>query len=262
MLRGTRVPTSLGRARLAAASVLALAACSSGSGDSEASGTTLTVYAAASLKKPFTQLGEQFEKQHPGVHVKFNFAGSSDLAAQIKAGAPADVLATADERTMGLVTSDSLIAGKPRIFTTNKLTIVVPPANPKHIAAAQDLTQPGLQLVVCAPAVPCGKAAERFEKKANLTLRPVSEEAKVTDVLAKVSSGDAEAGLVYVSDAKSAGTAVKSVPIPSASNVTNAYPIGVLKDSKNAELAAGFNQLVLGEQGQRTLAAAGFTAAQ
>lgn len=266
----SKVPFMRPVAAAAAASVFALAACSSGGDSSSASQSsgssaksqTLTVYAAASLKKPFTKLGKQFEKENPGVTVKFNFAGSSDLAAQIKAGAPVDVLATADERTMGLVTSAKMMDGTPELFTKNKLTIVVPKGNPKDVKDPKDLAKPGLKLVVCASAVPCGKAAEKFEKNAKITVKPVSEEAKVTDVLAKVASGDGEAGVVYVSDAKTSTGDVESVSIPDDVNVINDYPIGVVKDSKNADLAKKFNAMVLGDQGQKELTDAGFLSAK
>ena len=242
-------------------STLGLAGCASGPGGAGGSERTVTVYAAASLKKPFTALGTTFEQEHPGVTVKFNFAGSSDLAAQIKAGAPADVLATADERTMKLVTDAHLSDGLPRTFTRNTLAIVVPRGNPAHVRTLADLTRPGTKVVTCAPAVPCGKAAATVEKRAKLTLRPVSEEAKVTDVLAKVTSGDADAGIVYVSDAKSAPKDVQTVAIPPAVNVVNTYPMGVVKDAQNAELAREFNALVGSSRGQQTLKDAGFLSA-
>lgn len=247
------------------------AACASGeaqggaAGDGSAGGAsggrmsgTLTVFAAASLKKPFTQIGTQFEKAHPGTTVTFSFAGSSDLVAQIQQGAPADVFASADERNMAKATADSLTSGAPVAFATNTLEIAVPPGNPGRVASLRDLARPGLKVVVCAPAVPCGGAAAKVEAAAKVDLKPVSEEQSVTDVLGKVSAGEADAGLVYVTDVEGAGGSVQGVPFPEASAAVNTYPVAALKDSRNPALAAAFVQAVTGEQGQAALAAAGF----
>lgn len=221
--------------------------------------TTLTVFAAASLTQTFTELGKDFEAAHPGVKVQFSFAGSSTLAEQINQGAPADVFASADEKNMKKVTADNMMAGTPTIFVRNLLTIVVPIGNPAHINDFASLAGPGVQVVVCAPQVPCGSATQKVEKKAKVTLKPVSQESNVTDVLAKVSSGDADAGLVYVTDAKGADhTKVEQIDIPDAINAINNYPIGVVKGSKNASVAQEFVDLVLGAKGKAVMAAAGF----
>lgn len=219
---------------------------------------TLTVFAAASLRKPFTQIGAQFEKAHPGTRVTFSFAGSSDLVAQLQQGAPADVFASADERNMSKATDDSLTAGAPADFATNTLEIAVPPGNPGKVTSLRDLARPGLKVVVCAPAVPCGAAAAKVASAAKVALKPVSEEQSVTDVLGKVSAGEADAGLVYVTDVRGAGGSVQGVPFPEASSAVNTYPIAALKGSRNPALAAAFVQAVTGEPGQSVLATAGF----
>lgn len=219
---------------------------------------TLTVFAAASLKNSFTALGTHFEAAHPGVTVTFYFAGSSDLATQIQQGAPADVFASADTKNMDKVTGDKLIAGTPVPFASNTLEIAVPPGNPAKITDLSDLTDPAVKLVVCAPDVPCGSAADKVEAAAGLTFAPVSEEQSVTDVLGKVTSGQADAGLVYVTDIKGAAGKVEGVTFPQASAAVNTYPIGALAASKNAALATDFITLVTSPDGQRVLAAAGF----
>ena len=219
---------------------------------------TLTVFAAASLTKTFTELGKTFEEAHPGVTVSFNFAGSSDLVAQIQQGAPADVFASADEKNMTKATDESLIAGDPVIFATNVLSIAVPPDNPAKIAALADLARDDVQLVICAPEVPCGAATVKVAKAAGLTLKPVSEEAKVTDVLAKVASGDADAGLVYATDVAGSEGKVLGIDFPESAGAVNKYPIGALANSANADLAKAFVELVTGDAGQQVLAAAGF----
>ena len=219
---------------------------------------TLTVLAAASLTETFTALEKRFEADHPGVDVKLNYAGSSDLAQQIVNGAPADVFAAASDATMKTVTDAGLAAGPPKIFATNVLQIATAPGNPKGIASFADLAKPDLKVVVCAPQVPCGAAAEKIEKATGVTLRPVSEEADVKSTLGKVTSGDADAGLVYVTDVSSAKGTVQGVSFPEADQATTNYPIAVLKDAPQAQLAQQFVDLVTGDEGQQALKAAGF----
>jgi molybdate transport system substrate-binding protein len=230
---------------------------SSSSGSGELKGD-LTVFAAASLKKTFTQIGTQFEKDHPGVQLSYNFAGSSDLVAQIQQGAPADVFASADEKNMTKATDDSLTAGDPVKFASNTLEIAVPPSNPAKIASLQDLAKPGVKVVVCAPEVPCGSATTKVESAAKLDLRPVSEEQNVTDVLGKVIAGEADAGLVYVTDVKGASDKVEGIEFPESSAAVNVYPIATLKEARNKALADAFVEAVTSEAGQSVLAAAGF----
>jgi molybdate transport system substrate-binding protein len=220
----------------------------------------LTVFAAASLSETFTALGKQFETDNPGVTVKFNFAGSSDLAQQIVNGAPADVFAAASDATMKTVTEGGAAAGEPVVFAKNVLQIATPPGNPKGIATFADLAKPDLKVVVCAPQVPCGAAAAKIEQATGVTLTPVSEEPDVKSTLGKVTSGDADAGLVYVTDVAAAGSTVQGVSFPEAEQASTNYPIVVTADAPQPELAAKFQQLVTGEIGKKTLAAAGFGA--
>ncbi len=216
------------------------------------------VFAAASLKKTFTDLGEQFKTENPGASVEFSFAGSSDLVTQLTQGAQADVFASADTKNMDKAAQAGLLAGDPVNFASNTLTIAVAPGNPKKIASFKDLTEQGLNVVVCAPQVPCGAATKKVEQATGVTLSPVSEESSVSDVLNKVTTGQADAGLVYVTDAKGAGDQVAAVSFPEAADAVNTYPIAVLKESKNPELARKFVGLVTGESGQKVLDAAGF----
>ena len=221
-------------------------------------GGKIIVFAAASLKKTFTAIGEQFKTDNPGASVEFSFAGSSDLVTQLTQGAPADVFASADTKNMDKAAQAGLLAGDPVNFASNTLTIAVAPGNPKKIASFKDLTQHGLNVVVCAPQVPCGSATQKVEQATGVTLNPVSEESSVTDVLNKVTTGEADAGIVYVTDAIGAGDKVAAVAFPEAAGAVNTYPIAVLKGSKNPELARKFVDLVTSEAGQKALNAAGF----
>jgi molybdate transport system substrate-binding protein len=223
-----------------------------------AGGTTLTVFAAASLKDSFTALGKQFETDNPGTRVTFNFAGSSDLAQQIVQGAPADVFAAASDATMKTVTDAGLAAAAPASFARNQLQIAVAPGNPKAIASFADLAEPELKVVVCAKGVPCGDAELKVEAATAIDVQPVSEEPDVKSTLSKVQSGDADAGLVYVTDVAAAKGAVEGVNFPEAAQAITNYPIAVVKDSKNAGLAEEFQTLVTGELGRKALQAAGF----
>ncbi|CQD15569.1 molybdate ABC transporter substrate-binding protein [Mycolicibacterium conceptionense] len=234
-----------------------IAGCDS-AGSTTAEGESITVFAAASLKSAFTEIGEQFETDNPGSSVEFSFAGSSDLVTQLTQGAEADVFASADVRNMDRAVAAGLVEGAPVDFASNTLTIVVAPGNPKGIKSFADLTKPGVSVVVCAPPVPCGGATEKVEKATGVTLAPVSEETSVTDVLGKVTSGQADAGLVYLTDAAGAKDKVASVAVPEAAQAVNTYPIAVLKDSGHAQLAQRFVELVTGEAGQKALAKAGF----
>ncbi len=258
---------------------LTLTACStqsatSGATGSGATGTTasgtatssaaptgsITVFAAASLQRTFTELGKRFEQQHPGTTVTFSFAGSSDLVSQIRNGAPADVFASADEANMAKLTSTDLATGWPRDFATNTLEIAVAPGNPEHVEDLRDLTASDLQVVTCAAPVPCGAATAEVERAAGIELRPVSEEQSVTDVLGKVESGQADAGLVYVTDVEGSGGKVEGVPFAESSTAVNTYPIGVLKESSNPETAASFAAYVRSDAGRKVLTDAGFGA--
>ena len=244
--------------------LVAAVACASGEGgEREPSGaTTLTVYAAASLTETFTELGILFETDHEAVEVTFAFGGSSDLVAQLQQGAPGDVLATADAASMRQAVEDDLLGGDPVDFASNTLQIAVPPDNPAGVASLQDLTAPGVQVVVCAPQVPCGSATGKVEDAAGVDIDPVSEEQSVTDVLDKVRTGEADAGLVYVTDVRAAGDRVRGVRFPESSVGVNTYPIGFLEGGKHRDLAREFIELVTGDVGRRILADAGFAGPQ
>ena len=245
--------------RIAAAAALLLVVSGCGSSDEASSpsstsstdgGGKLIVFAAASLKKSFTEIGENFKTDNPGTEIEFSFAGSSDLVTQLTQGAPADVFASADTKNMDKAAQAELLAGDPVNFASNTLTIVAAPGNPKKIASFRDLTQPGLSVVVCAPQVPCGSATEKVEQATGVQLNPVSEESQVTDVLNKVTTGQADAGVVYVTDAQGAGDKVTAVPFPESADAVNTYPIAVLEQSKNPELAQKFVDAVNDEAGQ------------
>lgn len=247
---------------------LCLSACGSGNAPANSTGnetnstspsTTLTVFAAASLKGSFTQLGKDFGAAHPGTQVRFTFDGSSSLVDQLAGGAPADVFAAADERNMSRAVEGKLVTGTPAIFATNVLTLVVAPGNPDHITGL-DNSLDGRKLVICAVGVPCGNATATLSKNLGVTLKPVSTEQKVTDVLGKVTSGEADAGLVYTTDAKAAGSAVAAVAIPGAEKVVNRYPIAVAAASQQASAARQFVDFVTGAQGRSVLAGDGFGA--
>ncbi|MDT7560368.1 MAG: molybdate transport system substrate-binding protein, partial [Pseudonocardiales bacterium] len=186
------------------------------SGSAAPGAATLTVSAAASLTDVFNQLGKTFESQNPGSTVRFNYGGSSDLAQQIVNGAPADVFAAANTSTMATVSKAGLVSGDPSVFVTNVLQIAVAPGDPKGIHTFADLTKPDLKVVVCAPQVPCGSAAVQVEKATGVALKPVSQEADVRSALSKVSTGDADAALVYVTDVKSSNGKVDGVDFPEA----------------------------------------------
>lgn len=230
-----------------------------GTAAAELSGT-LNVYAAASLKKTFTVLANEFEAENPQVKVSLSFDGSSTLVTQITQGAPADVFASADHANMKKLSAAGLAKDSPVDFASNVLTLVVPPGNPAHITSFADAAKPGVKLVVCAPQVPCGAATKADAAGAGLTLSPVSEELSVTSVLGKVTSGEADAGLVYVTDATTAGDKVISIPLNLVHATVNQYPIAVISTTKVPELAQGFIALVTGTEGQKVLQNAGFGA--
>lgn len=257
---------SLASMVVAGALVAALAGCSAPAGD-EASSTpgsspsgSITVFAAASLTSTFTELASAFEEQNPGTTVELSFAGSSDLVTQITNGAPADVFASADERNMATLTDADLIEGTPTDFATNALEIAVPPGNPAGIASFADLGEAGVKAVVCAPQVPCGAATARIEEATGVDIRPVSEESSVTDVLGKVTSGEADAGLVYVTDVIAAGDAVRGIAFPESTAAVNTYPIAPVRAAANPAVAAAFTAYVTSPAGRRVLDAAGFGA--
>ena len=260
------VPRTVGAA-LAATALAVLAGC--GGGDTggeqppasgEAAGGTLTVFAAASLTGTFEDLEQRFEAANPGTDVVFNFAGSSALAQQINQGAPADVFASADQNNMTKVTDADNAEGEPVVFATNTLQIAVAPQNPKAVASLQDLVNPDLRTVVCAPQVPCGSATEKVEQAAGVDIPAVSEEQDVKSVLQKVTTGNADAGLVYRTDVTASNGQAEGVDIAQASEAVNEYPIVVLRNTQNQALAQQWVDFVNGDEGRHVLEAAGFGA--
>jgi molybdate transport system substrate-binding protein len=243
----------------AAALTLTPAGCGSdGSGAGDGGTATVNVLAAASLTESFTTLAREFEADHPGVSVKLAFDSSATLAEQVNAGAPADVLATADERTMGLVADGGNTTGEPKVFATNHLQLAVPRDNPAGIERFADLDRPGVSYVVCVDSAPCGKLAATVLKAAGIVAEPVSEEVDVKAVLSKVQLDEADAGLVYATDAVAAGDEVRAVDIPASEQNLNRYPIAALKDADQPALARAWVRLVTSAQGRRVLRDAGF----
>jgi molybdate transport system substrate-binding protein len=249
------------------ASALAFTGCSSadsGAGQSSsltASGAELsgdlTIYAAASLGTAFDELATRFEQQHPGVDVKpIVYDGSSTLATQLIEGAPADVFASADEKNMQKVVDAGLAAG-PQLFASNTLVIALPKGNPGGVQSLEDLADPALTVVLCAPEVACGAASRTLLADQGIAVTPASLEQNVTAVLTKVASADADAGLVYATDVR--GNADVGSIVPSgASDVVNHYPIVSLTDAADSAIAAAFVDFVLSTEGQGVLAGLGF----
>lgn len=243
-----------------AAAVL-VAACSSSGQPATPTGSapsgSITVLAASSLTAAFDTIGVDFQKAYPGAMIHFSFAGSSTLVAQVQQGAIGDVFASADQTNMQKLVNAGLTSGSPSIFARNRLQIVVPAGNPKHVSGLADLGRAGLVVVLCAPPVPCGRYAAQALQKANVTVKPASEETDVKAVLTKVALGEADAGIVYVTDVKAAGPQVQGVDIPDALNVIADYPIVLLKDSQNVALARAFIGYIHAN-GQQSLARYGF----
>ncbi|WP_257994590.1 molybdate ABC transporter substrate-binding protein [Brevibacterium paucivorans] len=240
---------------LAAVVALTLTCCALTSCGKADPGSSLTVFAAASLKKSFEEIGKDFEEE-TGTAVALNFAGSSGLVEQMKSGAPAQVFASADEPTMDTASQAGLVHD-PRIFATNTLTIAVPRGNPANITGLEALSRPGVKVAVCAPAVPCGNATRKLLSRRGVPLKPATEESKVTAVLTKVESGQVDAGLVYVTDAR-ASDKVEAVDLPQVGAVVNRYPIAVTSQGEKTASAAQFVEFVLSERAQQVLQSNGF----
>ncbi len=244
------------RLSVLAAGVSLAAATLSGCSANDHQSSSITVFAAASLKPAFTEIAEQFQTDNPGVSVEFNFAGSSELATQLVEGADADVFASADTAQMDKVDQVGLLDGPRTDFASNTLVIVTAPDNPKKIGSFADLARPELNVVICQTPVPCGAATQRVEDAANVHLNPVSEEPNVTDVLNKVTTGQADAGVVYITDALNAGDTVATVKFPEAADAVNVYPIALLRQAPEA--AENFVFMVTGEFGEKVLDKYGF----
>jgi molybdate transport system substrate-binding protein len=228
----------------------------------------LNVFAAASLTEPFGEIGKMFEAAHPGVMVVFNFAGSQQLAQQINEGAPADVFASANKKQMGVaIDAGSVISGTQQTFAKNRLVVIYPKDNPAEIKELKDLARPGLKLVLAAQEVPVGQYSLDFLDKAaadpafestfkdDVLKNVVSYDGNVKSVLTKVALGEADAGIVYMSDISGADAdKVGQIEIPDALNVIAVYPIAAIKGSNRPELAQAFIELVRSAEGQELLA--------
>ena len=221
---------------------------------------TLTVLAAASLTETFTTLAEDFEADRPGVEVRLAFDSSATLAEQVSQGAPGDVLATADQGTMQTVVEEVGTAGAHRTFATNHLQLVVPKSNPANISRFADLAEPGVDYVVCVNTAPCGKLAVSLLDAAGITAKPASEEVDVKAVLSKVQLDEADAGLVYATDAAASRNKLTAIDIPTSNENLNSYSIAVLNAADKPVLAQAFVDLVLDARGRRVLEDAGFGA--
>jgi molybdate transport system substrate-binding protein len=219
----------------------------------------LTIFAAASLGAAFDELAEQFEQWHPSLDVvPIAYDGSSTLATQIVEGAPADVFASADERSMQHVVDEGLAAA-PQLFASNTLVIAVPAGNPAGIARLDDLAEPGRTVVLCAAEVPCGAASAALLEQNGVEVVPASVEQNVTAVLTKVAAGEADAGLVYVTDARGEPR-VEVVEAAGSADVVNRYPIAALSEAANPAAAAAFVDCVLSADGRAVLERLGFGA--
>jgi molybdate transport system substrate-binding protein len=236
-----------------------LSACgSSGSPSTSSLSGTASVFAAASLTASFNAIGTAFQAAHPGVTIKFNFGGTPTLVTQIEQGASADVLASADTTNMDKLKTDGFTAGTPQVFAHNKLEIVVAAGNPKGITGLADLSKPGVIYITEAPTVPAGKYALQILANANVKVTPKSLETDVKSVVSKIELGEADAGIVYVTDVTAAGNKVAGVPIPDSVNVIATYPVVAVKGTKNADIANAFIAYVLSADGQATLQSFGF----
>lgn len=239
-----------------AASAAALLAGACGS-DSQGA-RSITVLAASSLSGPFADAGRRFEAAHRGTTVRFGFAASSTLVAQVRAGAPADVVATADP--VRLEDLDAPLATPPVVVGRNRLAILVARGNPAGVRSPADLARPGLAVVLCAPEAPCGALAARVLERASVRVRPRSYEPDAKAVVSRVALGEADAGIAYASDAHGSGARVEAVPLPPGADATTAYRVAVLKGAADVELARSFLAFLASDQGRRSLVAAGLEA--
>ncbi|WP_031156937.1 molybdate ABC transporter substrate-binding protein [Streptomyces erythrochromogenes] len=255
-------------AALSAALFAGLTACGSGDDKPAASGTgsaapsasaapqaNLTVLAASSLTDVFKTAGEAYQKSHPGTKVTFSFAGSQELAAQVKQGAPADALVTADTKTMDGLKAET---GEAKIIAKNRLVIAVGKGNPFKIEDLKDLADTKVKVVLAAPEVPVGRYSKQILDAQKVEVKPVSQEPNVRAVLSKVELGEADAGLVYKTDSAKSGDKVVTVEIPDDQNAVASYPAATLKQSKNAEAAAAFVAWLSTPEAQKILQDAGF----
>ncbi|MFD7028658.1 molybdate ABC transporter substrate-binding protein [Streptomyces sp. NPDC059917] len=215
----------------------------------------LTVLAASSLTDVFKTAGAAYEKAHPGTKITFSFAGSQELAAQVKQGAPADALVTADTKTMDGLKAE---VNDPKVIAKNRLVIAAGKGNPFKIAALKDLADTKIKVVLAAPEVPVGRYSKQILDAQKIEVKPVSQEPNVRAVLSKVELGEADAGLVYKTDSIKSGDKITTVDIPDEQNAVASYPAAALKGSKNAEAAAAFVAWLSTPEAQKILQDAGF----
>ncbi|MGH3098131.1 MAG: molybdate ABC transporter substrate-binding protein [Streptosporangiales bacterium] len=237
---------------------LALAGCGSGSDQGGGKHTTLTVLAAASLTDAFKEAKCAYQKDHPGTTVRFSFAGSQTLAAQVREGSPADVIATADRKTMRGI---GKYVRHPKPFATNRLAIAVRKGNPKHIETLSDLSRKDLKVILAGPSVPAGNYAREILDRAHVTVHPKSEPTDVRQVLTLVRLGEADAGMVYATDiADAGGPKVQAVAIPAKQNLIATYPAAAIKDSDHPDAAKAFTRWLHTPQALHILKKHGFDA--
>jgi molybdate transport system substrate-binding protein len=249
-------------AALAAFAVLVSACGGPGTADTDARQGRLSgdvvVFAASSLTDVFGRLGREFEAAHPGVDMRFSFAGSSTLGPQITSGAPVDVFAAASPSTMADVVHAGATAGRPVLFARNRLQIAVPPGNPGHVDGLDDFARPELKIAVCAPEVPCGEAAQEAFDLGHVLARPDTLEQEVKGVVTKVELGEVDAGMVYRSDVRAAGGEVEGIDFPEAARAINDYQIATIADAPNPAAARAWMAFVLSPHGRKALSHAGF----
>lgn len=252
----TRSPSCLPAVLAAVVATAALGVTVGCAGAQSDNRTTLTVLAASSLTDSFTELKRAYERAHPGVDVRFSFAGSQHLAAQVRQGAPSDAIATADQRTMRGISAH---VREPRVFAYNELVIAVPPGNPKGVRDLGDLARRDVVTVLAAPEVPAGRYAATALDRAGVEIHPESQEPSVRAVLTRVRLGEVDAGIVYASDAATAGDDVAAVRIPDADNIRASYPAAVTDTSEHPAAARAFVDWLRSAEARTTLRRAGFS---
>jgi molybdate transport system substrate-binding protein len=225
---------------------------------STSSGHSIVVFAATLLKPAFTLLAGKFQTDNPGATIDFDFATSSELANKLTQGASADIFASADSAQMDTVVKADLTSSDPVNFASNTLVIVTAPGDPKQIRSFADLAKADLRVAVCQASAACGSATQRIEDTTGVHLNPASEESVSSGVLGKVTSGEVDAGLVYLTDAHKAGDKVTAIKFPESENAVNIYPIAILKHASQPAFAQKFVDLVTGATGQEVLTQAGF----
>jgi molybdate transport system substrate-binding protein len=258
--------TAIGALAGVAIGAVVLAACGGGELDEEAAPAsttasasgTVTVLAAASLTESFEELGEQVAADNPGLKVVFSFGPSSGLVEQVLAGAPADVLATADPRTMEAAVAGGAVEGEPEVFARNTLTLAVPAGNPGKVTGLADLARPELRVAICEPQVPCGTAAKKLLAAAGVTAEPDTLTTDVKEATSLVSLGEADAALIYRTEAAAEGDVVEAIDVPEAAGLVNEYPVAVVADAPNPAGAQLVVAAITGEPGRTILADAGF----